>query len=337
MSSVEVERIHDDVASAGEAPVNAFAASGAKNLKKQEYFARLESLIGSHDEVIIVEADNVGSKQMSEIRVALRGRATLLMGKNTMIKTCLKRLLGDRPEIASLIDLVKDNIGLVFCQDDLSEIRKTILEFRVPAPAKLGALAPCDVFIPPGPTGMDPGQTSFFQSLGIPTKIVKGQIEIQNEVHIIKTGDRVSASQAVLLNKLNIRPFSYGLKTQAVWDHGSVYPASVLDLSQNDIVKSIQQAVSLTAQLSLGAGRPTKCSVSHSILNAFQKVAQLALGVDFIFPELEALKNAIENPQAAGPVSATPAPAEAAKPAAAKVEEEEEESEDGDFGISLFD
>lgn len=59
--------------------------------------------------------------------------------------------------------------------------------------------------LPSGPTGMDPSQTAFFQALNIGTKIVKGQIELVSEFPILKAGDKVSPSTAVLLGKLGIR------------------------------------------------------------------------------------------------------------------------------------
>ena len=49
---------------------------------------------------------------------------------------------------------------------------------QVEAPAKAGALAPINVFIPPGNTGLGPEKTSFFQALSIATKIARGTIEI---------------------------------------------------------------------------------------------------------------------------------------------------------------
>lgn len=43
----------------------------------------------------------------------------------------------------------------------------------VPAPAKMNAIAPLDVVVSAGPTGMEPSQTGFFQVLNIATKINK--------------------------------------------------------------------------------------------------------------------------------------------------------------------
>jgi len=51
-------------------------------------------------------------------------------------------------------------------------------------------------------------------------------------VGLIKPGDKVGASEATLLNMLNISPFSYGLLIQQVYDNGSVYCPEVLDITE---------------------------------------------------------------------------------------------------------
>jgi len=154
--------------------------------KKAAYFERIISLIQAYPRLLIVNADNVGSRQMSQIRFALRGKGVVLMGKNTMIRTALRQNVNEIQQLEKLIPFVKLNIGFVFCIADPSEVREIILKNKVPAPARQGVLAPVDVIIPAGPTGMDLSCVSFFQALGITTKCVKAQVEIQNEVHLIK-------------------------------------------------------------------------------------------------------------------------------------------------------
>lgn len=48
----------------------------------------------------------------------------------------------------------------------------------MPASARAGAIAPCEVTVPAQNTGLGPEKTSFFQALGITTKISRGTIEI---------------------------------------------------------------------------------------------------------------------------------------------------------------
>lgn len=59
----------------------------------------------------------------------------------------------------------------------------------------------------------------------------------QSNVQLIKTGDKVGASEATLLNMLNISPFSYGLIIQQVYDNGSVYSPEVLDITEDALHK----------------------------------------------------------------------------------------------------
>ncbi|KJP90195.1 60S acidic ribosomal protein P0 [Plasmodium fragile] len=313
----------------------------SKAQKKQIYIEKLSSLIQQYTKILIVHVDNVGSNQMASVRQSLRGKAIILMGKNTRIRTALKKNLQAVPQIEKLLPLVKLNMGFVFCKDDLSEVRNIILQNKSPAPARLGVIAPIDVFIPPGPTGMDPSHTSFFQSLGISTKIVKGQIEIQEHVHLIKQGEKVTASSATLLQKFNMKPFSYGVDVRTVYDDGVIYDAKVLDITDEDILAKFSKGVSSVAALSRSIGVLTEASYPHVFVEAFKNIVALVIDTDYTFPLMKKIKDMVENPEAyaaAAPAAEAEAKADAPKKEEAKKQEEEEEDEeDGFMGFGMFD
>ncbi len=50
----------------------------------------MQNFLEDYPKLFIVGVDNVGSKQMQEIRMAMRGRAELLMGKNTMMRKAIR-------------------------------------------------------------------------------------------------------------------------------------------------------------------------------------------------------------------------------------------------------
>jgi large subunit ribosomal protein LP0 len=299
--------------------------------RKTWYFDRLKELLGTYNKIFIVQADNVRSSQMAQIRMSLRGKAVVLMGKNTMIRKIINLYLKENPghPYEQLLPCVVGNVGFVFTNGDLQFVREVIESNIVPAPARVGSLAPVDVVVPPGPTGCDPGQTSFFQVLQVPTKITKGQIEITNEVALIKKGDKVGSSEAALLQKLNINPFAYGLKIEAIYDNGSLFDAKVLDLTDDDLKSKFLAAVRMVAAVSLELGYPTLASLPHSIANAFKALVAIAVEcTDYSFPKAQAFKDYLANPDA---FAAAAAPAagggEAAAAAPAKKEEPEEEEE----------
>lgn len=206
----------------------------------------------------------------------------------------------------------------------------------MPAPARVGAIAPIDVIVPAGGTGMDPSQTSFFQVLNIATKINKGSVEIVSDVHLIKAGDKVGTSEAALLSKLKIAPFSYGLKLVHVYDGGNVYDPKVLDINDAAISKAFGAGVANVAAVSLATGYATAASVPHSIVNGYKKVLAVSIATEYTFPLAQKVKDYLANPGAA---AAAAAPAGGAAPAAAAKAPppKEEEEEDADMGMSLFD
>ena len=66
------------------------------------------------------------------------------------------------PQLEKLVNLMRGNTGIIFCNGDFGEIKKIIDKQSREAPAKPGIVAPDDVWIKAGPTGLDPKQTQFF-------------------------------------------------------------------------------------------------------------------------------------------------------------------------------
>lgn len=307
------------------------SGAGSKAERKQQYFEKLKAYLDKYAKVVVVGADNVGSNQMQKIRQSLRGNAEILMGKNTMVRKVLREYVENNPKVEPLIGLVKNNVGFVFTNGDLSEVEKKLLHHRVGAPAKAGIIAPNDVIVPKGPTGMEPTQTAFLQALNIASKINKGQVEIVSDVHLIKAGDKVGSSEATLLQKLNIKPFSYGLTILNIYDNGAVYEPEVLKLTDADLLAKFRNGVNNVAGLSLAIGYPTLASLPHALSAAYKNVLAVAVETEYSFPAAEKIKEFIKNPTAfavaAAPAAAAPA-ASAAAPA--KKEEKVEEKEDSD-------
>lgn len=278
---------------------------------------------------------------MQQIRISLRGMAVVLMGKNTMMRKAIKGHLENNAALEKLLPHIKGNVGFVFTKGDLAEVRDKLTESKVRAPARAGAIAPLSVIIPAQNTGLGPEKTSFFQALSIPTKISKGTIEIINDVPILKPGDKVGASEATLLNMLNISPFSYGLLIEQVYDSGSIFSPDILDIKPEDLRVKFQEGVANLAAVCLNIGYPTIASAPHSIADGFKNLLAIAAETEVEFKQAETIKEYIKDPSKFAAAVSVAAPAAAASTAAAapveaKKEEEPEESDD-DMGFGLFD
>jgi len=273
---------------------------GLSKEKKAAYFDKMETLIRKYAKLFVVNVDNVGSNQMQQIRYALRDLDTvILMGKNTMMRKIVAQFCENNPghPIEALMPLIKGNIGFVFTNSSLTDVREVLQTNVVPAPARVGAIAPIDVTIPPGPTDSGPEQTGFFQTLQIATKIVKGKIEITAPVELLKKGDKVGNSEAVLLQKLDIKPFSYGIVLEAIYDGGSIFSPAVLDITDEILAGAFQDAAGKIASLGLACGYPTLASVPHSINNAFRTLVSIAIECDaYTFDKAEEFRKALKMP-----------------------------------------
>merc|ERR1711872_507425 len=182
-------------------------------------------------------------------------------------------------------------------------------------------------------------------------KVLRGRLdqnpalEILSQTRMCQEGERVGASEATLLAMLNIMPFSYGLQVKMVYDNGSLYQPSILDITDDDIRAKFIEGAAIVTMVSLAIGYPTAASVPHMVTNAFRNLLAIALETDYTFKEAAELKELMSDPDkllalTAAAVEEAPvaeaAPAEEA-PAAKKEESEEENSSDEDMGFSLFD
>ncbi|GFZ14987.1 ribosomal protein L10 family protein [Actinidia rufa] len=284
------------------------AVKQTKAEKKVAYDQKLCQLLDEYSQILIAAADNVGSNQLQSIRKGLRGDSVVLMGKNTMMKRSI-RMHSEKTgnnAFLNLIPLLVGNVGLIFTKGDLKEVSEEVAKYKVGAPARVGLVAPVDVVVPPGNTGLDPSQTSFFQVLNIPTKINKGTVEIITPVELIKKGDKV------------------------------------LDLTEDDLVEKFAIGVSMVTALSLAISYPTLAAAPHMFINAYKNALAIALETEYSFPQADKVKEYLADPSkfavASAPVAA--AISYAAAPAAAAEEEKKEEpaeESDDDMGFGLFD
>jgi len=266
------------------------------------------------------------------------------MGKNTMIRKAIRGHLSKNPDIEALLPHIVGNVGFIFTTLDLKEIRTLIENNRVAAPARIGSIAPVDVILPSQTTTLDPSQTGFMQALNIATRINKGCIEIINNVHLIKAGEKVGSSEAALLQKLDIKPFYFGLQPLQVYEGGYVFSPAVLDLSDADILSKFSFGVQRLSALSLAVNFPSVPAVPHYFANAYSSIVAIAIATDYTFDKIKELKELLDNPealaalasQASAPVAqessaAASAPKEAEKP---KEEPKEEEDDDAEGGFA---
>lgn len=316
--------------------------------EKREYEAKLNKYLTQYSRVVFCKMDNVRSQQIHDVRRDLRGKAAFLMGKKTLqAKVVANRAEADGASAndqlfhtkCEQLSLLTGNTGLLFTNCEIAEVSAILDRYRVQAPARVGAVAPCDVVIPAGNTGMEPTATSFFQALNIPTKINKGTVEIIGDKKVLSEGDKVDNSTAALLQKLKISPFYYQVEIMNVWDRGIVFTKKDLSVTDAQIEKFLIEGISSIAALSLGAGIPTAATFPVMLTDAFKSLLGASIASDYVFEEYNGAKlrqDAIDGKLGGGAAAPAAAASTAAAPAAAAKKAPEPapvEEEDDDLGM----
>lgn len=148
----------------------------------------------------------------------------------------------------------------------------------------------------------------------------------------------MGASEATLLNMLNISPFTYGLVIRQVYDSGTVFDPEILDITADDLRAKFLAGVRNVAAISLAIGYPTLASVPHSIVNGLKNLIAVAVETDIDFKEANTAKEYLKDPSKFAAVAVAVAPTKEASPAKEeKKKEESEDEEEDDMGFGLFD
>lgn len=322
-------------------------ADNNKRAKKRRIINTLYEAFTKYKQCLIVKLENVSSNQIQQARLALRKekKGMMIVGKNTVVKKAIALRMKEPVEgdedyefrkskwsevnnIDKLNTFLKGKVGLIFSDSAVFELKPLIESNKKPAAAKVGMIAPIDVTIPPGPTGLDPSQISFFHALNMSTKIQKGQIEISKEFKVCTKGKKVANSEAVLLQKLNIKPFAYGMEIQYVFDDGTILTPDIFNMNPNDILDKFRSHAQKITSVSLAIGQPNALSVPHMIINSFKNIASIALESKLSFKQLESM-------QSSGPATTTTA-ADTKKDAAKKEEpKKEEKPAEEEVGIDM--
>lgn len=314
--------------------------------EKKEYEAKINTLMDQYARVMFVTIENVRSQQIHNIRRELRGKGILVMGKKTLQRKIVENRANradasenDKAfhEKTSKMELLRYNTGLLFTNEDAATICEMLEKHRIQAPARVGAIAPVDVVVPAGNTGLEPTMTSFFQALNIATKITKGTVDILNEKQVVTTGEKVDSSTATLLAKLKIFPFYYRMEVKSMWDRGVIFDAADLSVTETVVEQLLINGIQNISALSLGAGIPTEASLPIAVTDAFKKLVAASIATKYDFDEFgagQSIKDAREGKlAAAAPAAAAAAPAAAAGKPAPKAAVESSDDDDDMGGL----
>ena len=293
-----------------------------------------------YDQVIRVNINNISTKQITKAREMLRREGgILIVGKDSITRLALRILtrqvdenlykdfLEAYPEKAHLKTLMtelKGKFALVFTEKSYVEMKPLLQAEKIQMAAKAGIIAPNDVWIRAGPTGMDPGKIGEFHRLNIQVKTARSAIEVTKDYKLCAKGEVVSETVSAMCRMLSIIPFEYAMDLDWVYSERQLIPKSVIDMEDDEIMNGFTDNIRFMTALSVEAGVPNALSVPHFIVNTFKYLMAIGEEGGYEFKELKEAKEQAAN-----------APVEEEKKEEEKEEEEEEEEEEDDDSFDM--
>jgi len=202
---------------------------------KKEIFSDLERLLKKYSVVAVADLQKVRSSQIQEIRKKLRGKADLVVAKNTILRKAAEKTASERQNIDKFANELTGSKVLIFTQLNPYELIMFLNKNKVRVPAKGGDIASSDIIVPAGNTGLQPGPViSEFNEAKVQTRIEGGSIFVAKDTVVVGKGDVVSTKTASLLSKLGMKPMEAGLSLSYAYDNGFV-------LGPNDLIFDLDQ------------------------------------------------------------------------------------------------
>ena len=245
---------------------------------KKEEVKELIEIINKYDVVGIVDLMNIPAKQLQEMRKNLKNDAVIRMAKKNLIDLALEDCNADKTNVVDLSEHMNGQVALIATEMNPFKLYKILEKSKTSAPAKAGTIAPDDIVVPEGDTGIT--NLAFMGELGqvgIQARPQDGRIFIPKETVVVAAGEEVSKQMAATLTRLDINPMEVGIDLKAVYEEGSIYTSDVLAIDEEQTLADIQGAFRNAFNLSVNAAIPTSESTSTIIALAYTRAINLGV------------------------------------------------------------
>jgi large subunit ribosomal protein L10 len=226
---------------------------------KQEEVDELVEFVDSYESVGIVRVTGIPSKQLQNMRRDLHGKAAVRMSRNTLMERALDEV---DDGLEDLNEYIAGEVALIGTDDNPFGLFKQLEASKTPAPINAGEVAPNDIVIPEGDTGVDPGPfVGELQQVGASARIMDGSIKVTEDSTVLAEGEVVSADLANVLSELGIEPKEVGLDLRAVFSEGVLFEPDELAIDVDEYRADIESAAAAGRNLSVNAVYPTSRTV----------------------------------------------------------------------------
>jgi len=251
---------------------------------KREEVDAIAEFIDRYDSVGVVDITGIPSRQLQDMRRDLHGTAELRVSRNTLLVRALEEAGSG---VEQLTDHVSGQVGLIGTSDNPFSLYQQLEASKTSAPINAGEVAPNDIVIPEGDTGIDPGPfVGDLQSVGASARIEGGSITVLEDSQVLDAGEEVSADLASVLSELGIEPKEVGLDLRGVYGDGVLFGPADLEIDVEEYRSDVAAAASRGRNLAINASFPTASTVPALLSKAHGEAKSLGLQAGIEDPDV---------------------------------------------------
>ncbi len=253
---------------------------------KKEIYSDLDELLQKYPVVSVADLRKVRSSQIQEIRKKLRGKAELIVAKNTILRKASEKLATEKTNVDKFADSLTGSKVLIFSQMNPYELIIFLNKNKVRVPAKGGDIATSEIMVQAGNTGLQPGPViSEFNEAKVQTRIEGGSIFIAKDTIVAYKGDVISTKTASLLSKLGMKPMEAGLSLAYAYDHGLVLSPNDLTFDLDQMKTEFSTAVRMAFGVAVEANIMLPETAPQIISKAYRQAVAVSLEAGFLTKE----------------------------------------------------
>ncbi len=257
-------------------------------VRKAEEAEALARLIDGYDVLLLASLYKVRSMQLQELSRKFRKDVQMKVVKNTILHRALE--MSKKKGVKALAKAIAGSNVLLLTNMNPFQLSLLLDKSKIRMSAKVGDIAPDDIVIAAGNTGLPPGPAiSELSEAGIRTRIESGSVYVLQDTVVAKKGDRLQARVASVLSKLGVKPLEVGLSVVAACEGGLLFRADDLHIDLDEIRKEFVSAFGSAFGLSVNAGYPTPENVSLILQRTQAGAKSLAVTIGYASTETTVL------------------------------------------------
>ncbi|MCJ1384423.1 mRNA turnover 4 [Xylographa soralifera] len=194
-------------------------------------YANIQACVAQYAYLYVFSVDNMRNTYLKDVRTQLAD-SRLFFGKTKVMAAALGRSATDEPapNTSLLTPHLSGTVGLLFSPRAPAAVKAYFADFHPLDYARAGTVAARTFVLPGGVVYSRGGEIAVEEDVplahsieptlrkwGVPTRLVKGRVELEGEYVVCQEGEVLGSGQTTLLKMFGVATAEFGVELKAYW------------------------------------------------------------------------------------------------------------------------